>query len=134
MVRWLDRHRLLFDAVAALLLATLLLRGLTPPGFMPGAGPVGLRLCTSAGLVDAASPAPTHDGSAEDPDHAKGVCFFAAASGTIPASVFGDFVGVPDDVRRVSTDVVQAPGARGAALAPWPRGPPHSPLIHSAHA
>jgi hypothetical protein len=124
MARWLKRHRLLADIVAALLLATLLLRGLTPPGYMPGAGPVGLKLCTSVGLVDAASPVGTRDGGAEDPDHAKGACVFAAASGTTPAAVLVDVVGVPDDVRRVATDAVQAPVARGADLAPWPRGPP----------
>lgn len=122
MVRY--RHRLLTDVVAALLLATLLLRGLTPPGYMPGAGPVGLRLCTSVGLVDAASPGAAHDGRAQDPDHAKGVCSFAAAAGAAPATPFFDFVGLPDDAGRVAVDAVRAPVAQGADLASWPRGPP----------
>jgi hypothetical protein len=120
----LTRHRLLSDIVAALLLATLLLRGLMPPGYMPGAGPVGLKFCTSVGLVDAASRGPAHDGSVEDPDHAKGVCSFAAAAGAAPATHNAEFIGVVDAVQRVGPVSVVAPSARGADLAPWPRGPP----------
>ena len=120
----LTRTRLLSDVVMALLLATLLLRGLTPPGYMPGAGPAGLKLCTSIGLVDAALPGQARTGTAEDPDHARGVCVFAAASGAAPAAQHVEFAGVPDDVFRVSSAPVEIPAARGAALAPWPRGPP----------
>ena len=120
----LSRHRLLSDIVAALLLATLLLRGLTPPGYMPGDGPVGLKLCTSIGLVDAGTPAPAHDGAAEDPDHASGVCSFAAAAGAAPATPLVDFVGVADDVRRISPDAITPTAVQAAAYLPWPRGPP----------
>jgi len=120
----LSRHRLLSDIVAALLLATLLLRGLTPPGYMPGEGPVGLKLCTSIGLVDAGTPAPAHDGTAEDPDHASGVCSFAAAAGAVPAAPSADVVGVADDVLRVIPAAFTPVATQAAATLPWPRGPP----------
>jgi len=119
-----NRHRLLSDVVAALLLAALLLRGLTPPGYMPGAGPVGLKLCTSIGLVDVGSSGTTHDGAGADPDHTKGVCPYAAVAGTAPPPPLTDYAPVIDAADRSAVPVSGAPISRGAELAPWPRGPP----------
>ena len=81
------RQNLRFDLFYAFLVGMLLLRGLTPAGYMPGDGPAGLKLCTSVGLVDATSP--LKDGEAPAPDtasHVDAVCSFAAAAGGAPTS------------------------------------------------
>jgi hypothetical protein len=82
----LPRHSLKFDLFTAFLLGMLLLRGLTPFGYMPGEGPLGLKLCTSVGLVETALLSQNRDapplGGA---GHVDAVCSFAAAPGAAPA-------------------------------------------------
>jgi hypothetical protein len=118
------RHRLLSDVAAALLLAALLLRGLTPPGYMPGSGPAGLKLCTSIGLVDAAGSGPGQDGAAGDPDPGHDLCPFAAAASAAPGTQSVDLVSPATEVRWVQPTVFARSAVPADAIAPWPRGPP----------
>jgi hypothetical protein len=81
------RRDLRFDLLTAVLLVALFLRGVTPAGYMPGEGPMGLKLCTAAGLVDvtpAASPLAGQAPAGEDSGHENAICAFGAAPASAP--------------------------------------------------
>jgi hypothetical protein len=121
----LPRHSLKFDLFTAFLLGMLLLRGLTPVGYMPGEGPLGLKLCTSVGLADAALPsqnrnAPPLGGAG----HVDAVCSFAAAPGAAPAFEFVLHIGPATSVATVPPADAQSVVQPTIYRVQSPRGPP----------
>jgi len=85
----INRHGLKSDLLTGVLLAALVLRAVTPSGYMPGNGPLGLTLCVTSGLPVVALQSLTDTTPAPDSEDTGRMmdanCAFATAPTAAPA-------------------------------------------------